>query len=198
MKTGVLGGTFNPIHNSHLYLAGQWKNQLGLDRILLIPTYTPPHKPDSALIAVEHRLAMCALAAEGIAHLEVCDYEAKRAEKSYSYRTLEHLREENPEDELFFLMGADMFLTVQNWYMPERIYAQAVLCGAAREDGELAAMEAHRPFLEERGARTELLRAEAKPLSSTQIREVVAVGGDISGMVPRAVAEYIYKHGLYL
>ena len=196
VKIGILGGTFNPIHNSHIYLARQFYQALGLDELLLIPTYTPPHKEAADLAAPAHRLAMCGLAAqaEGFA---VCDYEINRAEKSYSYKTLAYLAEQYPGAELFFLMGADMFLTVQHWYKTQEIYRYATLCAAARQPQELAALQAHQPLLEAQGARTVVLPVEAKPLSSTEIRAKAGRGESIDDLVPPAVAEYIKAYGLY-
>lgn len=197
MKIGILGGTFNPIHNSHLYLAEAFREALGLDKLLLIPTNTPPHKSARGLAPAADRLAMCRLAAEGRAYLEVSDYEAGRGEPSYTYRTLEYLRSVYPGDTLYFLMGADMFLTILEWRNPERIIGSAVLCAAARQPGELPALEAQQKRLEPLGARCRVLTLPPKPLSSTQVREAVMAGKSIANMVPAAVADYIKTHGLY-
>ena len=198
MKIGILGGTFNPIHNSHLYLAQQFVHALALDKLLLIPTYTPPHKSAADLAEPAHRLAMCRLAAqEQGAGFAVCDYEITRAEKSYSYITLAYLAEEYPGSELFFLMGTDMFLTVQHWYKTECIYKAATLCAAARQPEEWAALQAHRPLLEQEGAKTIILEIEPKPLSSTEIRAKAARSEDLTGLVPPSVAQYIAAHHLY-
>lgn len=198
MKTGVLGGTFNPVHNSHLYIAGEYKRALGLDRVLFVPTFTPPHKPAGELAAAGDRLAMLELALKGRPGYELCDYEARKPEKSYTYKTLEYLSATNPSDKLHFLMGADMFLTVQNWKYPERIYAKAILCAAAREEGELHELEKHKLFLKGSGAECIVIQMEPKPMSSTEIRKMAALGQDIGAMTPPGVAEYIKAHGLYL
>lgn len=197
MKLGILGGTFNPIHNSHLYIARSYAEKLELDRVLLIPTHTPPHKPDKSLAPPEDRLAMCRLAVEGEKRLSVCDYEIRRAGKSYTLHTLEYLREKHSDAELYFLMGADMFLTVQAWYRPERIFELAILCATAREPGELAALEAHRPVLEAMGARCRVLELQPRPLSSTQVRACVKAGEKLDDLVPPNVAQYIRERGLY-
>jgi nicotinate-nucleotide adenylyltransferase len=197
MKTGILGGTFNPIHNSHLYVAEQFREQLRLDRVLLIPTNMPPHKSAAKLASPEDRLAMCRLAVQDHPAFAVCDYEATRPGQSYTYLTLAYLREQYPEDEFFFLMGADMFLTVQSWRLPEKIYALATLCAAARQPGETAALEAHRPLLEAAGATCRVLAIEPRPLSSTEIRQAVSAGRPIESMTPQPVAAYIRAQGLY-
>jgi nicotinate-nucleotide adenylyltransferase len=197
MKTGILGGTFNPIHNSHLYLAEQFREKLGLQRVLLIPTNTPPHKSAAKLASAADRLAMCRLAVEDYPAFEVCDYEATRPGQSYTYLTLAYLRQQYPADDFFFLMGADMFLTVQSWRQPESIYALATLCAAARQGGEYALLEAHRFLLEAAGAICQVLDVTPQPLSSTEVRNAVSAGRPIDSMTPPSVAAYIRAHGLY-
>jgi len=197
MKTGILGGTFNPIHNSHLYIALEYKRILSLDKVLIIPTFDPPHKEANNLADACHRLEMCRLAVKDLAGFEVYDYEIQMQEKSYSYKTLEHLRKKYPQDEMFFIMGTDMFFTVQNWYKTEIIYANATLCAAARGENELLAMQKQKAFLEQQGAKCIVTSIAPRPLSSTEIREATANAEDTYDMVPPVVAEYIKEHGLY-
>jgi nicotinate-nucleotide adenylyltransferase len=198
MRLGIFGGTFNPIHNSHLYVARAFAHQLALDRVILIPTYSPPHKDAPNLASPEDRLAMCRLAVKYEQKLTVSDYETSRPEKSFTYRTLEHLAGEHPSASLFFLMGADMFLTLEAWREPQRVFAAATLCAVAREKGELEHLAAYRPILEARGANCILLEIAPKPLSSTMVRDAVAAGRNISDMVTDAVAAYIASRGLYV
>ena len=130
-KLAMFGGTFNPIHNAHIGLARAFADSLGLDAVLLIPTRPAPqgsagHRPG------EDRLAMCRLAAEEDGRFAVSDLELRRAGPSYSADTLKALQSIYPDASLYFIMGADMFLTVQNWVRPQEIYARAVLCSAPR------------------------------------------------------------------
>lgn len=196
-KIGMLGGTFNPIHNSHIYLAEQFRDRLALDKLFLIPTYIPPHKRVKDLADSTDRLAMCRLAAEGLSCIEVCDYEIAREGTSYTYQTLEYLQSLHPDAALFLLMGADMFLTVQDWREPGHIYRLATLCAAAREPGEHAALKEHEKLLAGQGAACILLEITPKPLSSTEIREKIARGESVRGLVPDKVLEYIEEHHLY-
>lgn len=196
-KIGILGGTFNPIHNSHIYLAEQFRDRLALDKLFLIPTCIPPHKRVKDLADSTDRLAMCRLAAKGLPCIEVCDYEIAREGTSYTYQTLEYLQDLHPDAGLYLLMGADMFLTVQNWRESGRIYQLATLCAAARKDHEIAALKAQEKSLAHQGAVCILLEIAPKPLSSTEIREKIARGESVRGLVPDRVLEYIKKHHLY-
>ena len=136
MKIGIYGGTFNPPHLGHMAAAQAAMAVLGLDKLFFIPAALPPHKELPADGAgAEHRLAMTALMADGLGEsigrrgdVEALDIELRRTGKSYTADTLEELHSRFPEDELWLLMGTDMFLTIQNWYQPERIMASC--CGS--------------------------------------------------------------------
>ena len=125
MKTGIYGGTFNPIHNGHLHIVEEFRRGLGLDRVLLIPTRVPPHKAAPDLASAGERFAMCRLAAQGKPWLELSDIEMRREGKSYTAETLEELSVLYPQDQFYLLMGEDMFLTLGRWYRPETIFSLA-------------------------------------------------------------------------
>ena len=132
MRTGIYGGTFNPIHLAHVHLVRAFIEQLSLNRVLLIPTGQPPHKAAAALACNADRLAMCRLAAAEISEcpVEVSDIEMRRAGKSYTADTLTALRGQYPQDDFYLLMGEDMFLTVERWYEPEKIFREATVPAA--------------------------------------------------------------------
>ena len=144
MKIGIYGGSFNPPHLGHMAAAESAAKYLGLDELLLIPAGIPPHKALSADAAgKEHRLAMTRLMGEQIAldtgiTVTVSDMEVARVGKSYSVDTVREIHEQRPNDELWLLMGTDMFLSFQNWYKPEEILRHAGLCafGRTEKDGE--------------------------------------------------------------
>ncbi len=199
MKIGVFGGTFNPIHNSHIYIAREYEKQLGLDRLVLVPSFIPPHKPAKHLASAQDRLAMCKLATKDMPLFHVTDYEVKQETKSYTYKTLEYLTQKYPGAELYLLMGGDMFLTVQDWRRSEDIFKMAVLCAAQREKGEMTALDMHKEHLEMMyGARCYLVDVEAHPLSSTMVRDLIREGEDPAHLLHPLVWEYIQQHNLYL
>jgi len=201
MKTGVYGGTFNPIHLGHIHILKEFIRRLGLRRVLLIPTGTPPHKDAPLLAESKHRLAMCALAAKAVteAPVELSRIELSRPGKSYTAETLEALREQFPKDDFYLLMGEDMFLTVDSWYRPETIFSLAALCASPRSENGLEKLLRQKEKLEtEFGARCFVEDIPYFPASSTQVRELAARGKSLSGLVPPEVAAYIGEHGVYL
>lgn len=194
MKIGILGGSFSPIHKGHLHAALRTKESLGLDEIILIPAGRPPHKilpegtPSDAA-----RLEMTRIAAKTIG-AKVLDIEILRKGKSYTAETLSYLKEKSPDDELFFIMGTDMILTVDTWYKPEVIFSLATLCAVARDDGDIRLIEEKGKALKKLGAKIEIVRCEAFPASSTEIR------ADIFGkrhLLPDGVYDYILRENLY-
>lgn len=200
MKTGIYGGTFNPIHLGHIHILREFIRRLKLDRVLLIPTGTPPHKDAPELAGKEDRFRMCRLAAEEIKEVpvEVSRIEFDRQGKSYSADTLTLLKREYPEDELFFLMGEDMFLTVDTWYRPEVICRCASLAASPRSENGLIKLKEKQKELEEKfGARCFVEDISWLPVSSTQVRELAERGGSLSGLVPPEVAAYIEEHRVY-
>lgn len=198
MRTGILGGTFNPVHNGHVKLAEAYISALHLDRMLIIPANIPPHKSDNGLVGASHRLAMCRLAFAGEPLCEVSDIELKREGKSHTVDTLEQLALIYPDDRFFLIMGSDMFCSFTSWHHWQRILQLAVICAGARKarstDDE---MEEQRRKLEALGACCELVEFEPLPISSTQVRERICSGEALDGLVIPTVAEYIREHGLY-
>lgn len=197
MKIGILGGTFNPIHIAHMYLAKKYYEELKLDKLILIPTFVPPHKSSKHLISARQRLEMCKLAIADYPEFEICDYEIAEEGKSYTYRTLKHLQGVYPDAEFFLLMGADMFMTVQDWRHPQELYKIATLCAAEREYGEFSALQTHAIRLQNEGARCIIVEMNPMPLSSTTVRNGIRAGEDVSGLLHPDVWRYIREHRLY-
>lgn len=196
-KIGLYGGTFNPIHEAHIHLVKDFADQLGLDKILLMPTFQPPHKQAHQLASPEDRLAMCRLAAAGDERLQVSDLEIRRAGKSYTAQTLEELHRLYPDCQWHLLMGEDMFLTVDHWRWPEKIYRLATLCAAPRSLDGMVRLKKYAQFLRTRGAETVLCNIRYLPVSSTMVREAVAAGIPLNGLVSPEIARYIREKGLY-
>ena len=198
MRIAVYGGTFNPIHNAHLHWMRSFAEAMQFDRIILMPSHTPPHKSGKALASPEDRLAMCRLAVANEAFpVEVSEMEIRRGGASYTADTLEALHRENPQDELFLLMGEDMFLSLAKWYDPQRIFRYAKICAAPRSREGLANLAAYEKTLAALGAQCFLKEIAYLPVSSTMVREAVRARKSIRALVPEAVAAYIETHGLY-
>lgn len=197
-RIGIFGGSFDPPHLGHMLAVQEFREKLALDLILLIPAGDPPHKalPRNAA-SPEDRLAMCRLAAEGQPWIQVLDLELRREGKSYTADTVEALRAQYPEDELFLLMGTDMFLSFGSWFAPERITAQTKLVVAHREKDDPARLHACRDQLREKfGAETIFVENRFLPHSSTSVRAMLAFGAGEDYLAP-VVLDYIRSHGLF-
>ena len=202
MKIGIYGGTFDPIHRGHMAAARAASGALGLDKLLIIPDGTPPHKAQDACGASgHHRLEMARIAADRLGlsiPVEVPDLELKRPGKSYTSDTLRQIHKRHPKDELWLLMGTDMFLTLQNWREPERITALAGICAFARTQadcGELLTIQAEH-LRKTFGAKVCVLQLpQVVDVSSTRLRELLARGEGWEYLSP-AVYGYILRHGL--
>ena len=197
-KIGIYGGTFNPPHTGHLQAAVQAVEVLDLDLLLMIPDRIAPHKDIPAgSPAPEQRLEMLRIALAGEEKIQPSDIELRREGVSYTYLTLEALREQYPEEELILLMGTDMFLSFESWKEPERICAMASLGVFYRgEKGEKEKILAQKAALEEKGAKVELVENDIINISSTQLRRLLAFHA-ADEFLPAGVGEYIRANGLY-
>lgn len=197
MRIGMLGGTYDPIHNGHIMLGKQFAAQLKLDKVLIIPTGTPPHKEASGTPA-SVRLEMCRLAAKDSGDIfETSDMEIVRGGKSYSYLTLCDLCDTYPESELFLIMGADMFMTMETWYRFDDLKKLATFCTVPRDDILMDTLNDYALRLEELGCSSCVTNVQLPQISSTQIRSNIGEGKPITGLVPESVERYIIENGLY-
>ena len=198
MKIGIYGGTFNPIHTGHIHAATQAQKLLGLDKLLVIPDRIAPHKEiPSGSPTPEQRMDMLRLAVAGEVGMEVSDIELKREGKSYSYLTVEAVRAEYPDAEIFLLMGTDMFLSFHTWMYPQRITAEATLAVMYRgEKSEAAKIEARKAEMEASGVRVVLIKNDTINISSTQLRRLIAFRC-ASEFLPNGVGDYIRENCLY-
>lgn len=200
MRIGVYGGTFNPIHRGHLTAARAAADALGLEKVLLIPDNLPPHKELPAGSATgEDRLAMCRLTAGEVPGMEVLDLELRRSGPSYTSDTLAELHAQYPDDELWLLMGSDMFLSLQEWHEPERILSLAGIAAFHRTRGdETERFAQQKAYLEQiYGARVALLEnPDVVEISSTELRAQLAQGRG-RNFLTEAVYGYVLRRGLY-
>jgi nicotinate-nucleotide adenylyltransferase len=206
---GILGGSFNPPHLGHLALARQARDQLGLERVLLMPLHTPPHKSAGEDPGPDHRLEMCRLAAAGEPGVEACELEVRRAGTSYTADTLSAIHERHPEAELTFIVGADTARSLPSWHRPETVMALARLAVAGRpgtDGGEV--LDALRTIVPAAPGVVDDEAAHGSPgvvfltldpveASSSLARERLAAGEPVEDLLAPAVAGYIADHGLY-
>lgn len=197
-RIGIMGGTFNPIHVGHLLLAEWVKCEAELDEIWLIPNGISYMKEQLEVAPAGDRLKMTELAAMENKHFKCLDLEIKRAGYTYSYETLEELARAYPEDELYFILGADCLFTLETWKCPERILGCCRLIAAVRDEASLEEMRRKKAELEQRfGGEIMLLPFVRLSLSSTEIRARIKQGKSVRYMVPDSVLTYIEERGLY-
>lgn len=198
-RVGIYGGTFAPAHIGHVEAAKAFMQQMKLDYLFIIPTAIPPHKQIDASDDPVHRLRMCELAFEGVEGIVISDLEIRRGGKSYTYDTLKAL--EAPNTRLFLLCGTDMVLTFDKWYRSEDIFKMCYPTYVRREkdpllDARIIAKIGE--YYEKHGVMFRKILVDPIEISSTEIRNAVKAGKDISGMVSPSVERYIKEHGLYL
>ena len=196
VRLGVLGGTFDPIHEGHLALAEQAREQLALERVLWIPAGDPWRKGNRPVTPARHRAAMVRLAIEGEPAFELCTTEVERPGPSYSADTLAELQQRYEDAELFFLLGMDALLDLPNWRDPARIIEIAKLAVAARGEEKLAAPQLDR-LLPGLAGQVVWIEMPHIDLSGTELRRRAAAGGSLSDAVPATVDAYIREHQLY-
>jgi len=194
---GILGGTFNPPHAGHVALARHAREELGLERVWLMPLHTPPHKPAGEDPGPEHRLEMCRLAAEAEEGIEACGLEVRRAGPSYTADTLSEIHASHPEAELTFVMGADTALTLPGWRDPGRVLDLARLAVARRPGSDGAAVLDALGRIEGADPRVVFLEMEPIVASSSLARERLAAGETTDGLLAGEVRAYIERNGLY-
>ena len=194
-RVGLLGGTFNPPHIGHLVCASLAHAALELDRVLLVPVHEPPHKDVDADPGVEHRVELCRRAVAGDERLDVSLVDAEVPGPSYTVDTLSRLHDRCPGDQLTFIVGGDMALSLPAWREPEAILELAEL-GVAEREG------VRRTDIAERLAGLDVSRVRFFDMpridvSSSLVRRLVAAGRPIRYLVPDPVADYVEQVGLY-
>ena len=184
-RIGILGGVFDPVHNGHILLARAAKEELHLDRVVLLPSGNPPHKHPH--VETEDRLNMLLLAAED--GMVVSRREIQRSGKTYTVDTLSEMRREFPEVEIFYIIGADTLSQLKTWKDFDRVAQMCTFAVFARPGAEGEAPA---------NARVLRLRTPGPDISSTAVRASASRREDLCALVPGPVARYIRENGLYL
>ncbi len=185
-QVGILGGTFNPVHLAHLVMAEQVGQNLGLDRVFLMPSYEPPHIDEKKTIPAAHRLNMLELAIEDNPFLAIETVELSRGGKSYTYDTMKALTQNNPDTDYYFIIGGDMVEYLPKWYKIDELVHLVHFVGIKRAG---YGVETPYPVI--------WVDVPEIDISSTKIRQKVRQGCSIRYLVPDKVVDYIQKEGLY-
>lgn len=212
-RIGIMGGTFNPIHNGHLTIAGRAREQFFLEKVLFMPSGVPYTKDLKEVLPVDIRCEMTALAIADTPYFELSMLEAADAEQgknTYTFETLQKLRRADPTADYYFILGADSLYTIENWKNPALIFENCTLLVAVRQtdetpekpqrDSTFSQESLHKQVLylrEKYGASVEILEFAGMELSSTMIRKKLRCGESVFGLIPEAVEDYILKNECY-
>ena len=206
-KIGIFGGTFNPVHKGHEITVLEFYNKFNLDKLLIIPSNIPPHKPSDANVSAQSRLEMCETCFGKYNNLynyniEVSDIEIKKDGVSFTFDTVNILRELYPEDLIYFLVGSDMFLYLEHWHRYRELLALCVFAVAFRQNNNTDSDDIHklREKLIKQGYQIELLENTAFEISSTEIRDKIKNGGidDLTNYLSPEVLNYIKERKMYV
>ncbi len=208
MKLGIFGGTFNPIHLGHLRSAQEVSERLGLERVIFVPSFIPPHKELAHGVPGKQRLEAVRLAIRDNPIFELSAFEVEAGVTSYSIRTIEHMRREH-QTTPYFILGQDAFNEITSWYEAPRLFSLAHFVimtrpGAPRKPLEAVLGDLSEPFAPtDRGFRNAggceimYLEVTALDISSSLIRSLCREGRSIRYLVPPAVEDYIAREGIY-
>ncbi|MDD2539669.1 MAG: nicotinate-nucleotide adenylyltransferase [Desulfuromonadaceae bacterium] len=212
MRIGLLGGSFNPVHNAHLRIAGEAQAACLLDRVVFIPAADPPHKLVAGDVSFEKRSLMVSMAIAGKQDFAMSTIEAERGGKSYSIDTIRTFRERCPDDELFFIIGGDSFLELGTWHRYTEIFSLCNLIVVQRPGcpvitpleslsaavrGSFVLDRESGRLTHESGNMIYFITGSPLDISSTEIRRRAAAGNDITHYVPPDVAAYISHQRIY-
>ena len=197
MRIGLFGGSFDPTHIEHVNLVKSAIETLKLDKLIVLPAHTPPHKQGKTLTSDEIRLEICRLAFEDVGKVEVSSYEIDKGGVSYTFETCNYFRALYPTAKLFWLVGTDMLRNFPSWKNPKQILENVTLAVCARAEKSDWLKKEQEEFFYRFQKQFVVIDYEGKDLSSTQIRIRAAAGEDISEFVGEKVANYLKTNGLY-
>jgi nicotinate-nucleotide adenylyltransferase len=191
LRIGIGGGVFDPIHTGHLFLFDEAANRLGLDSVLLIPTFKAVHKASGQITQYEHRREMVKLACEQNPLFRLCEIERETGGPSYTIRTIRALKAAQPEADWYFIVGLDNLGKMEDWYQPDEIIEEVVVVVGSRPTDSVSSDSRF-------GERVLFLDIPELDISSTDIRARVRAGQSIKYLVPREIEDYIRRNHLYL
>ena len=198
-KIGIMGGTFNPIHYGHLFLAENAYEQIGLDKVLFMLSKNPPHKVKLETVSDQQRTDMIRLAIQDNPHFEISTMELERDGMTYTSDTLTLLTKGKKDVCYYFIVGADSLMMMQDWHDPKTIFQLCTVVAASRDKVEKEQLQKQVQYLKERyPAEILLLDMPTIQISSASIRERTAEGKSIRYYLPKAVSEYIKSNRLYI
>ena len=198
-RIGIMGGTFDPIHNGHILISKQAYEEYHLDEIWFMPSGQPPHKKDHPVTDAKTRCAMTRLAIADYPYFAFSDFEVSREGDTYTAQTLKLLKERYPEHIFYFIIGADSLFDIEKWYHPEEVMSAVTLLVAGRDCGHhgRTICEQIRYLTDKYGARIFRIHSDKVAIASEKIRDMAQNGLPLTPYVPEKVLNYISCHHLY-
>jgi nicotinate-nucleotide adenylyltransferase len=198
-RVGIMGGTFNPIHNGHLFLAEHAYEQAGLDYVLFMPTLNPPHKADMSIATPEHRINMVREAIKSNPHFILSNLELNRPGMTYTSDTLQVLKEIEPDTDFYFIVGGDSLMMMSKWKDPQTVFNLSTIVVGGRELSSKEQVKEQIKYLKNTYKGNIIhLDMPLLEISSEGIRNRLAKGKSIRYYVPEVVASYIKENNLYI
>lgn len=198
MRIGILGGTFNPIHLGHLLIAENAYSQFNLDYVNIMPAYISPFKLDNKVLDKEHRKKIIELSIKDNKHFILDPREIDSESVSYTYITLSDMKAETPENDLYFILGADSLKTIKNWRNPQIIFDNATILAAVRDNDDMDDLRSYAHEIEELfNGHVGFIKTPTFDVSSTDIRIRIGAGESVKYMLKDEAIEYINNNNLY-
>lgn len=200
MKIGIMGGTFDPVHNGHLMLGEYAYRQFSLDEIWFMPNGNPPHKNTSLIQAgISDRVEMTKLAIRDTAYFKLCLQEIDGQHHGYSWKTIQSLQHQHPDCTFYFIIGADSLFSIESWKHPERLISEVTILAAYRDDKDTPEeMYSQINYLNQKySGDIRLLRTPVLSVSSHEIRRYFHLKKEVSDLIPEEVEAYIRTHHIY-
>jgi len=195
-RWGIIGGTFDPIHFAHIYIAETAKEKLNLQKIIFMPAGSPPHKANMRITEASLRFKMVKAAIEGKDGFEVSDYEIQKEGKSYTYETLQYYQKQ--VEEIYFITGADCLMDIEKWKNVDEIFKSSKLVVVTRPGFDNETLKEQKNKIEKKyNGNIILLQVEGKEMSSTEIRTYIKEDKNIQEFLPNKVKNIIDKEKLY-
>lgn len=188
---GLLGGTYDPVHNGHLSIARSFLNSDYIDLLWILLTPAPPHKPNQSITPYRHRRKMLDIAFEDMPDIRICDIEKDLPSPSYTIQTLEHLEQQYPSVNFYLCMGEDSLKHFTKWYRWKEILEKYKILVASRPNVEITVDDISKEKIHQVGH-------EPIAVSSTELREKISNNIDVNELIPDDVLTYIKEHKLYI
>lgn len=195
-RVGIIGGTFNPIHLAHLYIAYESKDQLNLDKVIFIPAGSPPHKNNRGIVRASSRYLMVKKAIASYDGFEISDYEIEKKGYSYTYETLKEFK--NDDCELFFITGADCLMNIESWKYPEKVLELCTFVVFTRSGYDNVKLREQKKNIEKKyNTNIKFLDIIDLEISSSMIRERIKDEKRVDFFLPKDVLDFIIENNLY-